>query len=225
MASIATEKRAPDADRRTCVARCAQQAVSRIRQLSYSRLKPAYQSACSVPESRQMPVRMRASVIGRVSEPDRRSRHIASRVIIAYIRPQVPSLVCHYRAPARERACHRRAACGHSSHTAAPLHAVVSAARSSRATQSPRVERPKFDTFSCLDLCLAIQRKVISVLGNENMASGPGPANPRSIGRLGASACTMVSHLVQLSFNRTCRITLKRAGTYSSTSDTSHRAC
>ena len=52
-------------------------------------------------------------------------------------------------------------------------------------------------------------------------ASRPGSANPRLMGRLGASACTITSHLVQLSLGRTCRITLKRAGAYSSTSDTS----
>ena len=44
---------------------------------------------------------------------------------------------------------------------------------------------------------------------------------PRAIGRLGASACTITSHLLQHSFGRTCRITLKLAGTHSSTSETS----
>jgi hypothetical protein len=44
---------------------------------------------------------------------------------------------------------------------------------------------------------------------------------PRSIGRDGAGASWMTSHLVQHSFGRTCRMTLKLAGTYSSISDTS----
>ena len=44
---------------------------------------------------------------------------------------------------------------------------------------------------------------------------------PRAIGRLGASACTMQSHFVQLSLVRTWRITTKLAGTYSNTSETS----
>ena len=44
---------------------------------------------------------------------------------------------------------------------------------------------------------------------------------PRSIGRLGAAACTMRSQHAQASFGRTCRITLNRAGTYSSISETS----
>ena len=41
------------------------------------------------------------------------------------------------------------------------------------------------------------------------------------MGRLGAAACTITSHFVQLNFGRTCRITLKRAGTYSSISEMS----
>ena len=48
---------------------------------------------------------------------------------------------------------------------------------------------------------------------------------PRSIGRLGASACTMRSQHAQASFGRTCRITLNRAGTYSSISETSSPRC
>ena len=44
---------------------------------------------------------------------------------------------------------------------------------------------------------------------------------PRSIGRLGAAACTMRSQPAQASFGRTCRITLKRTCTYSRISDTS----
>ena len=48
---------------------------------------------------------------------------------------------------------------------------------------------------------------------------------PRSIGRLGASACTMRSQHAQANFGRTCRITLKRAGTYSRISETSSPRC
>jgi hypothetical protein len=44
---------------------------------------------------------------------------------------------------------------------------------------------------------------------------------PRSMGRLGASACTMRSQHAQASFGRICRITLNRAGTYSRISETS----
>jgi len=51
-------------------------------------------------------------------------------------------------------------------------------------------------------------------------ANSPGPAMPRSIGRLGASACTMQSHFVRLNFEPSCRITTKLAGTYSSISET-----
>src|SRR5438552_8673229 len=52
-------------------------------------------------------------------------------------------------------------------------------------------------------------------------ANSPGPARPRSMGRLGAAACTMWSHLRQLNFGRTWRITKKFAGAYSSISLTS----
>src|SRR4051812_7218503 len=52
-------------------------------------------------------------------------------------------------------------------------------------------------------------------------ATRPGPGRPRSIGREGMGGCTMVSHARQLSFGRTCRITLKLEGTYSSTSRSS----
>ena len=48
---------------------------------------------------------------------------------------------------------------------------------------------------------------------------------PRSIGRLGASACTIRSQHAHASFGRTCRITLNRAGTYSSISETSSPRC
>ena len=41
------------------------------------------------------------------------------------------------------------------------------------------------------------------------------------MGRFGAGSCTMREQQAQLSFGRTVRITLKRAGTYSSTSETS----
>src|SRR3954454_11135832 len=48
---------------------------------------------------------------------------------------------------------------------------------------------------------------------------------PRAIGRPGASACTMASHLVHDILGRTCRITLKLAGIHSSTSDISSPVC
>ena len=44
---------------------------------------------------------------------------------------------------------------------------------------------------------------------------------PRAIGRLGAGSCTIFRQPAQTSFGRTCRITLKLAGTYSSISATS----
>ena len=44
----------------------------------------------------------------------------------------------------------------------------------------------------------------------------PGPGRPRSIGSVGIGACTMVSQARQLSLGRTCWITLKLDGTYSS---------
>src|ERR1700723_1277078 len=44
---------------------------------------------------------------------------------------------------------------------------------------------------------------------------------PRSIGRLGANGCTILWQLPQESLGRTCRITLKWLGTYSSISETS----
>jgi hypothetical protein len=46
----------------------------------------------SAMEAGQMPVRMFAAAIGRVSEPDRRSRRIASRAIVTNIRPQAAQL-------------------------------------------------------------------------------------------------------------------------------------
>jgi hypothetical protein len=52
-------------------------------------------------------------------------------------------------------------------------------------------------------------------------ARSPGPAIPRAIGRVGAGSCTITWQLAQASFGRTCRITLKLAGTYSSISATS----
>jgi hypothetical protein len=48
---------------------------------------------------------------------------------------------------------------------------------------------------------------------------------PRSMGRLGASACTIRSQHAQTSFGRTCRISLNRAGTYSRISETSSPRC
>src|SRR3954447_982492 len=48
-----------------------------------------------------------------------------------------------------------------------------------------------------------------------------GPGRPRSIGSDGIGACTIVSHDRQLSFGRTCWVTLKLEGTYSSTSRSS----
>lgn len=46
----------------------------------------------------------------------------------------------------------------------------------------------------------------------------PGPGLPRSIGRRGGGACIARSQDRQTTLGRTCRITRKDAGTYSSTS-------
>src|SRR5579864_2067534 len=51
-------------------------------------------------------------------------------------------------------------------------------------------------------------------------ASSPGPGRPRSIGKDGSGACTMVSQARQLTVGRTYSTTLKEDGTYSSTSVT-----
>ena len=60
-------------------------------------------------------------------------------------------------------------------------------------------------------------RKPLFVTG-ETHVSCP---NSRSIGRLDASACTILSQRTQANFGRTCWITLKCSGTYSSISETS----
>ena len=57
-------------------------------------------------------------------------------------------------------------------------------------------------------------------LETSTLASNAGPATLRAIGRLGAAAWKIVSQATHASLRRTCRITIKRAGTYSSGSDT-----
>jgi hypothetical protein len=52
-------------------------------------------------------------------------------------------------------------------------------------------------------------------------ASKRRPGRPRAIGRLGAAAWKIVWQRTQASLGRTWRMTLKRAGTYSSCSETS----
>ena len=49
----------------------------------------------------------------------------------------------------------------------------------------------------------------------------PAPAKPRSIGRLGAGACTIVWQRAQANLGRTWRMTLKLPGWYFSTSEAS----
>ena len=53
------------------------------------------------------------------------------------------------------------------------------------------------------------------------MRRSPGPVTQRSIGRLGAAACTMRSQHAHASLIRTCRITSNRDGMRSNTSETS----
>ena len=66
----------------------------------------------------------------------------------------------------------------------------------------------QIDTVAGEDLRLAIQGKVVGVLGEPDMGQKIGPASPRSMGRDGAGAWTIVSHRVQAIFTRTWRITL-----------------
>src|SRR5204862_7486538 len=70
------------------------------------------------------------------------------------------------------------------------------------------------------DLRLPVKRQVIA-FPTSTCASSPAPAMPRSIGRGGACACTMVSQPAQARFARTVRITLKRTGSSSRVSETS----
>ena len=80
----------------------------------------------------------------------------------------------------------------------------------------------EFDAFAGIDHGLAVQRQCgRSTSRPATCASRPGPGRPRSIGSDGIGACTIVSQARQLSFGRTCRITLKLEGTYSSTSRSS----
>lgn len=88
-------------------------------------------------------------------------------------------------------------------------------------TPQPVAVRFEAEQRSVLAIRYDCHGKWSAYFATRTWASRPGPAMPRAIGRLGASACTITSHLVQHIFGRTCRITLKLAGTHSSTSETS----
>ena len=79
----------------------------------------------------------------------------------------------------------------------------------------------ELDAFAGIDDGLAMQRRWSQYFETSTCAIRPGPGRPRSIGSDGIGACTIVSHDRQLSFGRTCRITLKQEGTYSSISRSS----
>lgn len=60
--------------------------------------------------------------------------------------------------------------------------------------------------------------EALGIIVSDGGASRPGPAMPRAIGRNGASTRTIFSQPRHANFGRTCRITPKLAGTWSSTS-------
>ena len=173
-------------------------------------------------EVAQVRLRMFSLAIRRVAIPHRRRCLISSRPIVSHICPQ-PASFCF--SSARRQHRHRRV-------IAVNLvsgHHVTAQRFHQRREQPAGSSHPvrqcraiQLHSFACIDLRLPIQRADDHHTSETNTwANSPGPAMPRSIGRLGAAACTMRSQPAQASLGRTCRITLKRTSTYSRISDTS----
>src|SRR6267378_6786172 len=79
----------------------------------------------------------------------------------------------------------------------------------------------EIDALTGIDAALAMQRQAVGVFRYGDVSEQARARPPRSIGNDGSGACTIVSQARQLSFGRTCWITLNADGTYSSTSVTS----
>ena len=177
-------------------------------------------------EAAQVRFRMLALAIRRVGEPHRWRRRVSRGPIIAHVGPQPPGF-CF--AVARRQHRNRRVIGmqlrSPPSRDAAALPPAAQVTRSFRppsppasSVPAPRLLARKFPTADTTASDRSTSRPA-------HAPDSPGPAMPRSIGRLGASACTMRSQHAQASFGRTCRITLKCAGTYSSISETSSPRC
>jgi hypothetical protein len=79
-------------------------------------------------------------------------------------------------------------------------------------------EVPRKEFFDAIDQMVGNTREKFTEM---LLGIDPGPAMPPAMGRLGASACTILSQPMQASLGRTCRITLKCSGTRSRISETS----
>ena len=147
-------------------------------------------SACRMPRKPlQVRARVLALAVGRVAEPRRRRIAAGRRPVIAHVDPQPPGLgLARARDRAPAPACRRRAPCrrparsGPAGRPAAP--AARRPGRPSRPASSGRGRRLRGRRCR---LC-RYSGRWSQYLATSTCASSPGPARPRSIGRLGAGA-------------------------------------
>ena len=188
-----------------------------------SRVAIGLQRAREIAEVR---LRMLALAIRRVGEPHRRRCCVSRGAVIAHIGPQPPGFCFSI---SRRQHRNRRVVgvqLRRAQHvTPQRFHQRRKQLRSCRppsppasSVPAPRLRARKSPTGDTAASDRNISRPA-------RAPAVPGPATPRSIGRLGASACTIRSQHAQASFGRTCRITLNRAGTYSRISETSSPRC
>jgi hypothetical protein len=140
---------------------------------------------------------------------------------LAHTSRAVRFLFFHFPAPAPEPACRRRAASRAQHVTPQRFH---QRRKQLAGAAHPVRQRRAFQlhAFALVNFRLAIQRQVIAIFRDQHMRQKSRSRNAaldRAARRFGA--CTMRSQHAQASFGRTCRITLNRAGTYSSISETS----